>query len=68
MKKRDDRLYEDEDYINSEKYEHSLSKALLVRPEGLSNSAISKVLCISAKELKKELTRILNKIRQILNE
>ena len=68
MKEKDSRLYEDADYINSEKYEYSIKKALEDKPEGLSNSAIGKALCISTKELKKEISKILNKIRQVLNE
>ena len=68
MKIKDERLLTDLDFILSDKYNNSLQEMLSERPDGSSISAISKVLGTNSKDLKKELDRIINKIRQVLNE
>jgi hypothetical protein len=58
------RIERDLDYINSPKYDNSLTKLLSCHPNGVSDHVICKVLCITQRELDNIYESAIMKLRE----
>jgi hypothetical protein len=61
-----DKIRSDIDFINSKKYKNSLTLYLSSHKETISNNKICNLLNLSPEQLKKEMSDILNKYRQVM--
>jgi hypothetical protein len=61
------KIMEDEDYINSAKYDNSLTVFEKKHPEGAKDEVIAKSLMITEEELKLQFEGLLDTVRKKMN-
>lgn len=60
------KIMEDEDYIDSPKFKHSLKELLEKNPDGVDNETISKVLNMSVQEVEETYQSAIRKLQKTL--
>jgi hypothetical protein len=61
------KIQEDEDFVHCPKFDNSLKKIMNKNPDGLEDSKIADILCISVEEVESLYQSAIKKIRQKLN-
>jgi len=65
MKKDDPRILKEKDFIFAPKYDNSIKKLLQKKPQGVSDSAICRMLGVKLAELKERHEQIITYVKQI---
>ena len=60
------KISSDEDFINSKKYDYSISKFIEANPKGVSDNIIASFLCITKEEVQSIYDGVVKKIRHLL--
>lgn len=60
------RILEEEDYIDSSKFKHSLKELLEKNPDGVDDETIAKVLNMSVEDVEKTYQSAIKKLKKIV--